>query len=236
MKTWNDPTQIAERERLAEVFREGSKERTEALIREYGLPTIVIASHNKGKVREFEELFQSFTFKVVSAGELNLAEPEETGDTFEANAELKAVAAADASGFSALADDSGLCVPALDGAPGIYSARWAGDTKDFAVAMSRIARELHERGVEPTGAAAYFVCVLSYAVPGSWVRTFRGEIHGTLTFPARGTRGFGYDPIFVPNGYSETFGEMDPDEKNRISHRAVAFEALKQILNKDLLK
>ena len=236
MKAWNDPKEVADRERLAAVFHEGSKERTAALIREHGLPPLVIASHNKDKVREFEELFQVYTFKIVSAGELNLPEPEETGETFEDNADLKAAAAADASGFSALADDSGIVVPALDGAPGIYSARWAGESKDFSIAMGRIARELHQRGIEPTGAPAYFVCVLAYAIPGGWVRTFRGEVHGTLTFPPRGEHGFGYDPIFVPNGYSQTFGEMDPEEKNRMSHRAIAFEALKKILNKDLLK
>lgn len=187
---------------------------------------LIIASHNVGKVREFRELLAPFGFAVSSAAERNLPEPEETGQTFEENAALKAVAAAKASGVLSLADDSGLVVPALDDAPGIYSARWAGPTKDFAQAMGRVARELHQLGVEPTGAAAYFVCVLSLAAPNGQVRNLRGEVHGTLTFPPRGDRGFGYDPIFIPSGYSETFGEMEPDAKHRISHRAKAFDAL----------
>lgn len=191
---------------------------------------LIVASHNEGKVREFRELLAPFGFDVRSAAELKLDEPEETGDTFEANAELKARAAADAAKLMALADDSGLVVPALDGAPGIYSARWAGPSKDFSIAMNRIASELHARGVEPTGAAAYFVCVLSLAYPNGDIRSIRGEIHGTLTFPARGARGFGYDPIFVPSGYSETFGEIDPELKNKISHRAKAFAALSELL------
>lgn len=191
---------------------------------------LIVASHNEGKVREFRELLVPFGFDVRSAAELKLEEPEETGDTFEANAELKARAAADAAKLVALADDSGLVVPALDGAPGIYSARWAGPSKDFSIAMNRIASELHARGVEPTGAASYFVCVLSLAYPNGDIRSIRGEIHGTLTFPARGARGFGYDPIFVPSGYSETFGEIDPELKNKISHRAKAFAALSELL------
>lgn len=194
---------------------------------------LVIASHNEGKVREFRELLAPFGFSVKSARELNLPEPEETGTTFEANAELKARAAAETSGLLSLADDSGLAVPALDGAPGIYSARWAGEEKDFSVAMNRVAHELHARGVDPTGTPAYFVCVLSLAYPNGEVVNLRGEIHGTLTFPARGERGFGYDPIFVPNGYAETFGEFDPALKNRISHRAQAFVQLTDYLNKE---
>ena len=192
---------------------------------------IVIASHNEGKVREFRELLAPFGFDVKSAAELNLAEPAETGNTFEANADLKALAAAKACGLLCLADDSGLVVTALDDAPGIYSARWAGPTKDFSQAMGRVARELHQAGEEPTGAAAYFVCVLSLAYPDGQLRTIRGEIHGTLTFPPRGEKGFGYDPIFVPSGYNETFGEMNPDTKNAISHRAKAFATLTDYLN-----
>ena len=130
----------------------------------------------------------------------------------------------------ALADDSGLCVAALEHAPGIYSARWAGANKDFAQAASRIARDLAQRGVEPNGAAAYFVCVLSLAYPSGEITTIRGEVHGTLTYPARGDSGFGYDPIFVPSGYAETFGEMDPEHKNTISHRAQAFMILTDVL------
>jgi XTP/dITP diphosphohydrolase len=195
---------------------------------------LIIASHNEGKVREFRELLAPFGFNVKSAAELNLAEPEETGQTFEANADLKALAAAKASGMLSLADDSGLVVTALGDAPGIYSARWAGPTKDFAQAMGRVARELHQAGEEPTGAAAYFVCVLSLAYPDGRLRTLRGEIHGTLTFPPRGEKGFGYDPIFVPSGYNETFGEMEPAIKNAISHRAKAFTALTDYLNQEI--
>lgn len=191
---------------------------------------LVVASHNAGKAREIGELLHPLNIQVRSAAELNLPEPEETGDTFEANAELKAIAAATASGFWALADDSGMAVPALDGAPGIYSARWAGETKDFTHAMARVAHELHAKGLEANGAAAYFVCALALASPGGEIKTVRGEVHGTLTFPARGSKGFGYDPIFIPSGYAETFGEMDPAKKQNISHRTRAFEALLQLL------
>jgi XTP/dITP diphosphohydrolase len=195
--------------------------------------TLVIASHNEGKVREFRELLSPFGFAVKSAAELDLPEPDETGETFEANAELKARAACLGANQIALADDSGLVVPALEGAPGIYSARWAGANKDFGQASSRIARDLHQRGLEPDGVAAYFVCVLSLAYPNGDIRSIRGEVHGTLTFPARGEHGFGYDPIFVPSGYRETFGEMDPALKHRISHRAQAFTALSEWLKQE---
>ncbi len=194
---------------------------------------LIIATHNQGKVREFRELLAPLGFHVKSAGELNLPEPEETGTTFEANAELKAVAAATAAKLPALADDSGLAIPALDGAPGIYSARWAGPAKDFNLAMNRVAEELHKKGLEPSGTPAYFVCALSYARADGSVETVRGEIHGTLTFPARGENGFGYDPIFVANGYDKTFGEMEPDAKHLISHRAQAFAALLQLLKQE---
>jgi XTP/dITP diphosphohydrolase len=194
---------------------------------------LVIASHNEGKVREFRDLLAPLGYCVVSAEELDLPEPEETGDTFEANAELKAIAAARASGMRALADDSGLAVPALNDAPGIYSARWAGPQKDFSAAMSRIARELHNAGIEPNGAAAYFVCALSLALPDGTMHTLRGEVHGTLTFPSRGAHGFGYDPIFIPSGYSDTFAEMELAFKHRISHRAKAFEALLRHLRQE---
>jgi XTP/dITP diphosphohydrolase len=197
------------------------------------MKTLIVASHNEGKVREFRELLAPFGFTVRSAAELNLPEPEETGSTFEANAELKANAAAQASGQLSLADDSGLAVPALDGAPGIYSARWAGPAKDFNLAMARVASELHACGIEPTGTPAYFVCVLSLAYPDGSIRSLRGEVHGTLTFPPRGTHGFGYDPIFVPSGHNETFGEMDPSAKNAMSHRARAFAALQDHLREE---
>lgn len=202
---------------------------------------IIIASHNEGKVREFRELLAPFGFDVKSAGELNLPEPEETGATFEENAELKAVAASRATGLLALADDSGLVVPALDGAPGVYSARWAGDTKDFTLAMARVEKELKDRGNAAIGAKAYFVCVLSLAYPIDTVsdmrgeiRNIRGEVHGTLTFPPRGGKGFGYDPIFVPDGFAQTFGQISPEVKNRMSHRAIAFENLREYLKKGL--
>jgi XTP/dITP diphosphohydrolase len=183
--------------------------------------TLVIASHNKGKVREIAELLGAYVTHFPSAGELNLPEPEETEMTFVGNAELKAHAAATGSGLPALADDSGLVVPALGGAPGIYSARWAGPDKDFSVAMQRVEAELGDR--DP---AAYFVCALTLAWPDGHAESVEGRIHGRLVFPGRGDRGFGYDPIFIADGRDVTFAEMDPDEKHRISHRADAFAQL----------
>jgi len=182
---------------------------------------LVVASHNQGKVVEMEALLAPYGVATVGAAALGLPEPEETGATFEENAALKARAGAEASGLLALADDSGLVVPALGGAPGIYSARWAGPEKDFRVAMARVERELGAKDRR-----AYFVAVLALASTGGETALFRGEAHGRLTFPPRGERGFGYDPIFVPDGYDMTFGEMDPDLKHRISHRARAFEKL----------
>lgn len=185
---------------------------------------LVVATHNPGKLVELRALFAPFTADLVSAGELGLPEPEETGLTFIANAELKARAAATASGFPALADDSGLSVAALDGAPGIYSARWAGDTKDFGIAMARIRRELADKGLATS--PAWFTCALTLGFPDGTCESFEGRIDGTLAFPPRGTRGFGYDPIFVPDGFDTTFGEMDPDAKHAMSHRARAFSQL----------
>lgn len=184
--------------------------------------TLVIASHNPGKVREIADLLRPFVGHFQSAGALGLDEPEETGTTFRANAELKALAAARGSGRPALADDSGLVVPALDGAPGIYSARWAGPGKDFRAAMKRIRDEL------PAGAdrAAHFVCALALAWPDGHVETVEGRVHGTLVWPPRGERGFGYDPMFQPAGFADTFGEMEAESKHRISHRADAFRQL----------
>ncbi len=196
-------------------------------------PSLIVASHNEGKVREIRVLLAPLGFTVHSAASLNLPEPEETGQTFEENAALKAIAAAKASGMLALADDSGLVVPALDDAPGIYSARWAGPGKDFSVAMARVARELKNQRVEPNGAAAYFVCALTLAQPDGSAITVRGEVHGTLTFPARGSNGFGYDPIFTASGHAHTFGEMEAEAKHAISHRARAFEALLSHLTKE---
>jgi XTP/dITP diphosphohydrolase len=194
---------------------------------------IIIASHNEGKVSEIRALLAPLGFKVSSAAELHLPEPEETGSTFEANASLKARAAEKAFGIVSLADDSGLVVPALGGDPGIFSARWAGPEKDFSKAMRKIEQELLDRGHTPTGMAAYFVCVLAIAYPEREVRTLRGEVHGHLTFPARGEHGFGYDPIFVPAGYAQTFGQMSPEAKNKMSHRAVAFAQLVDYMKKD---
>ena len=182
---------------------------------------LVIASHNPGKVEEIAALLAPFRVETVAAAELGIPEPEETGDSFEANAELKARAAAARSELPALADDSGLVVPALGGAPGIYSARWAGPAKDFGKAMERVHRELGDRD-----RAARFVAVLAVARPDSRTELFRGEVEGRLTWPPRGDRGFGYDPIFIPAGGTLTFGEMDPAEKHRISHRARAFAKL----------
>jgi XTP/dITP diphosphohydrolase len=184
---------------------------------------LVIASHNPGKVEEIAALLAPFAVNPVSAASLGIPEPEETGDSFEANAALKARAAAEASGLSALADDSGLVVPALGGAPGIHSARWAGPARDFRIAMERVRRELGDKD-----RSASFVAVLALAWPHRDVELFRGEVQGTLTWPSRGDRGFGYDPIFVPLGGQLTFGEMDPAEKHRISHRARAFAKLVQ--------
>jgi len=185
---------------------------------------LVIASHNEGKVRELGELFTPYGIDCVSAGSLDLAEPEETGDTFEANALLKAHAAAAGSGMMALADDSGLEVEALGGDPGIHSARWGGPKKDFAYAMQRV----HE-ALDATGGGfnrANFTCALALAAPNGDDTVFAGRVFGHIQWPPRGGRGFGYDPIFVPEGYQETFGEMDPALKNDLSHRMRAFELL----------
>ena len=185
---------------------------------------LVVATHNPGKLRELKELFRPFTQDLVSAGELGLPEPEETETSFTGNAELKARAAALASGTCALADDSGLCVDALGGDPGVYSARWAGEAKDFTIAMERIRRELAAKGLETS--AAHFVCALSLAFPDGHCETFEGRFDGHVVFPPRGTRGFGYDPILLPLGGAETLGEIDPEVKARISHRAKAFAQL----------
>ncbi|MDE1937843.1 MAG: RdgB/HAM1 family non-canonical purine NTP pyrophosphatase [Alphaproteobacteria bacterium] len=184
--------------------------------------TLLVASHNPGKVREIAALLAPHGVGVRGAAELGLEEPEETGTTFAENAALKARTAAAASGLVALADDSGLSVAALDGAPGIYSARWAGPKKDFSAAMARVERELQERVVQDR--SAKFVCALALATPQGDVEIFEGEVHGQLVFPPRGGKGFGYDPIFVAEGLTQTFGEIDPAQKHAISHRARAFE------------
>ncbi len=181
--------------------------------------TLIIASHNKGKVREIAELLDGLVGRVISAAELDLPEPDETESTFAGNAALKARAAALASGQYALADDSGLCVNALGGDPGIYSARWAGPSKDFTIAMNAV----HEKLGDTPDRSAYFISVLALSDPQGNVETFEGRIDGNLIWPPRGERGFGYDPVFVADGMSETFAEIDPDHKNRISHRSRAF-------------
>ena len=186
---------------------------------------LVAASHNTGKVAELRELLAPWRLRVESAAALGLPEPEETGASFTESAELKARAAAAGAEAPALADDSGLVVPALDGAPGIYSARWAGPERDFGAAMARVARELAAAG-RPAPAPARFVCALALAWPDGHCEIFEGTVSGRLAFPPRGDRGFGYDPVFVPEGRALTFGEMDPAEKDRISHRAAAFARL----------
>lgn len=185
---------------------------------------LIIATHNNGKLREIKELLVGRNIDISSAAELSLPEPEETEDSFTGNAILKARAAASASGKPALADDSGLVVPALGGAPGIYSARWAGPDKDFAMAMARVERELAE--ATTSDRHAYFICALSLVWPDGHDETFVGRVDGQLTWPPRGNRGFGYDPIFIPEGYDITFGEMEPELKHSIGHRADAFSQL----------
>lgn len=184
--------------------------------------TLVIASHNAGKVREIGELLGRFDAQVVSAGTLGLDEPEETGSTFAANAELKALAAAKAANLPALADDSGLAVDALGGDPGIYSARWAGPSKDFGAAMKLV----HDKMGDTPDRGARFVCALALAWPDGHVETFEGVVDGDIVWPPRGGNGFGYDPFFLPTGGSLTFGEMEAAAKHAISHRADAFAKL----------
>ena len=186
---------------------------------------LVIASHNPGKVREIAELLGPYGIEPISASSLDLPEPEETGTTFIANAELKAMQAADLSGLPALADDSGLCVEALGGDPGLFSARWAGPSKDFGLAMQKV-----WEGVEAKGPAAsrsaHFVCALALAWPDGHVEAFEGRVDGTLVWPPRGDKGFGYDAMFQPLGHDISFGEMEPARKHAMSHRAEAFAKL----------
>jgi XTP/dITP diphosphohydrolase len=198
---------------------------------------IVIATHNPGKLAEMRELLSPYGVAAVSAGELGLDEPEETGDSFRANAAIKAVAAAKAAKLPAFADDSGLVVDALDGAPGLLSARWAGPTKDFAGAMARIERLLQERGATtPERRRAHFVSALCVAWPDDHREEVEARVDGILVWPPRGTAGFGYDPAFLPDGYTRTFGEMTSLEKHGLpplglglSHRARAFVKLAEI-------
>jgi XTP/dITP diphosphohydrolase len=184
--------------------------------------SLVIASHNAGKVVEFTDLFKPWKITCISAGELALPEPDETGATFLENATLKARAAAAASQLPALADDSGLAISALDGSPGIYSARWAGPKRDFGLAMERVEHALSDS----EDRTATFIAALVLAWPDGWIEVFEGHVDGTLVWPPRGTNGFGYDPMFIAESMRETFGELDPDVKHSCSHRAHAFTAL----------
>lgn len=192
------------------------------MIRRLSGSRLVVASHNPGKVREIADLIAPWNLQAISAGELGLPEPDETEATFIGNALLKARAAARGARLPALADDSGLCVAALDGAPGIYSARWAGPARDFSLAMGEVHRRMAASG--NTSRAAWFICALAIAWPDGVEASFEGRIDGELVWPPRGTRGFGYDPMFVPAGHTLTFGEMDPAAKHAMSHRARAFE------------
>jgi XTP/dITP diphosphohydrolase len=194
---------------------------------------LVVATHNPGKLWELQLLLRPHGVDAVSAGDLGLPEPEETEATFAGNALLKARAASAASNLPAFADDSGLCVDALDGAPGVYSARWGGEERDFAAAIRRVERELNERGAKPPF-TAHFLCALAIVWPDGHVEEFEGRVDGVLVFPPRGEKGFGYDPIFLPDGQDKTFGEMMSAEKHAmpedgsraLSHRARAFQAL----------
>ncbi|WDU57660.1 RdgB/HAM1 family non-canonical purine NTP pyrophosphatase [Pseudemcibacter aquimaris] len=193
--------------------------------RKFDEKKLVVASHNAGKVREIRELLEPYGVEVFSSKELELSEPVEDGETFIANAEIKSKSATSESGLVALADDSGLVVPSIGGIPGIHSARYAvnpeTNERDFSYGMARLNNELgdHDRG-------AYFACALSLAWPDGHVETFEGRVHGCLTWPIRGENGFGYDPMFIADGYDDTFGEMEPNEKHSISHRADAFKKL----------
>ena len=191
---------------------------------------LVIASHNPGKVREIGELLAPFNVEVVSAGDLFLPEPVEDGETFIDNAKIKAVAAAAASNLPALADDSGLCVHGLNNQPGVYSARWSGPTNDFGVAMQKVEQALvaaENKDEDGTvDRSAHFACALTLAWPDGYTESFEGQVQGTMAWPPTGTKGFGYDPTFIPDGHSQTFAEMDPEQKHAMSHRANAFKKL----------
>lgn len=192
--------------------------------RHFDSDTLVVASHNEGKVREIEALLKHLNIHVVSAKNLGLAEPEETGASFRENAELKAGLASRASNLPALADDSGLAIEALGGEPGIFSARWGGESRDFSLAMEKVEKRL--AGEKNRKAA--FICALSLSWPDGHFETFEGRVHGTVCWPPRGDRGFGYDPIFIASGMESTFAEIDPVLKHSISHRADAFRQLSE--------
>ena len=193
-------------------------------MRTFAEDTLVLATHNQGKLREIKELLADRQIEVLSAAALSLDEPEETETSFTGNARLKARAAAQATSLPALADDSGLVVEALNGDPGIYSARWAGPEKDFAMAMQLVEQKLAESGSDDR--RAHFICSLSLVWPDGFDVTVEGRVDGTLVWPPRGSNGFGYDPMFIADGYDQTFGEMDPALKHAIGHRADAFDQL----------
>ena len=189
---------------------------------------LVLASHNKGKLLEIKEMLKDFKINVLSAGDFNLDEPVEDGSSFAENAILKADYVAQKTGLPALADDSGLCVNALGGEPGIYSARWAGENKDFQAAMQKVNDKLNKLGAKDR--SGYFICVLALVIPNKGAITFEGRIEGNLIWEPRGNNGFGFDPMFVPSGYNQTFGELDHSIKQQISHRFNAFKKLKEYL------
>ena len=189
---------------------------------------IVIASHNKGKIVEFADLFKDYKLNLSSSADYNIEEPEENGSSFAANALIKARTTMIGSGKIAISDDSGLCVDSLNGEPGIYSARWAGPKKDFAMAMAKIKEKLLELDTENTN--EHFFCALAVVWPSEEYKVYEGAVHGNLNFPPRGNLGFGYDPIFIPTGFDISFGEMEPAKKHSMSHRAVAFDKLKKEL------
>ena len=194
---------------------------------------VIVASHNSGKVREIKSLLKPYSFSIQSASDLKIKEPRETGKNFVENAILKAKFVSKKSGYIALADDSGLCINLLNGEPGIYSARWAGKDKDFKLAIKKIEKKLIK--IDPHSNFKYrshFCCALALSFPNGRTISFQGKVYGQLQFPAKGLNGFGYDPIFVPNGYKKTFGEMNYSYKERISHRQKAFKKLKKYLLK----
>ena len=187
---------------------------------------IIIASHNEGKVSEIKDLLKNYDLKILSSSDLGIDEPEENGSSFEENALIKASVTSTLSKTVSISDDSGLCVNALNGEPGIYSARWAGPKKDFLYAANKIQESLLK--IEATDYSAYFICVLAVSWPDGDYRIYKGRVDGTLSFPPRGKNGFGYDPIFIPNGHSKTFAEMDYKEKLLIDHRYIAYKKLEK--------
>ena len=200
------------------------------MTRKYNDKVLVLATHNTGKVNEIKNLLNPLKIKSISARDLNIPEPIEDGLTFIENAEIKSRASARTSGFPALADDSGLVVPILDGDPGIYSARWAFDpiknTRNFSMAINKIEKTIQKKGENISGQPAHFVCALSLCWPDGDVETVEGVVSGSLTFPPKGSNGFGYDPIFIPENHVLTFGQMTPKKKDLISHRTIAFKKL----------